>query len=210
LQTAPACPAEARSSFRVSSPQPRIQGDVRGATGAERDTWQPGPTCTFQARRDKQRSSHSHGSWRPQRIPGPHPSQVTNCQGHPLPAPHRQGPRPAQELCLSRALPGTWHPGTCLPRSALGEHGALLQAHVSPAAGARSAGQGTATAQSHCCQRAALPFLSLSGNRQLTFSLRQARAVPGQRGCQVAPQLSWGSALGSRTSGKGSAAPCLG
>lgn len=190
--------------------QPHIHGEVRGVTGAERDTRQPGPTCTFQARWDKQQHSHSHGSWRPQRIPGPHPSQVTNCWGHPLPAPHWWGPHPAQEPCLPRALPGTQRPGTCLPRSALGEHRALLQARASPAADTRSARQGTATAQPHCCQHTALPFPSPSGNRQLTLSLLQARAVSGQRGCLVAPQLSWGSALGSRTSGKGSAAQCLG
>lgn len=151
LLTAPTCPAKARSSFRVSSPQPHIHMEVRGATGAERDTRQPGPAHTFQARRDKQQHSRSHGSWRPQRIPGPHPSQVINCWGHPLPAPHQQGPHPAQEPCLPRALPGTQRPGTCPPRSALGEHSAQLQARASHAADARSAGQGTATAQPRCC-----------------------------------------------------------
>ena len=76
LQTAPACPAKARSSLRVSSPQPHVRREVRGAAGAEQDTWQPGPARTFQARQDKQRHSHSHGSWRPQRIPGPHPPRL--------------------------------------------------------------------------------------------------------------------------------------
>lgn len=54
LQTAPAYAAEVRSSFRVSSLQPRAPGELRGATGAKQDTWQPRPTCTFQTRCDKQ------------------------------------------------------------------------------------------------------------------------------------------------------------
>lgn len=127
-QTAPACPAEARSSFRVSRSQPR--GEVRDATGAERKhlAAQTSSHITFQARQDKQQHSHSPGSWRPQRIPGPHPSQVTNCQRHPLPAPHHWGPHPAQEPRIPRALPGIQRPRTCPPCSALRERRALLQA----------------------------------------------------------------------------------
>lgn len=102
LQAAPVCPDEVRSSFMVSSPQSCVLGEVRGAMGAEWDTQQPSPAHTFQARQDKQRHSHSHGSWRPQRIPGPHSSPVTNCQGHPLPAPHTQpwSPGAVPPTCL--------------------------------------------------------------------------------------------------------------
>lgn len=77
----------------------------RDVPGAKQDSQQPGPTLTFLARWDKPWHSHSHGSWRPQRIPGPHPCAGLQITGD-TPCQHPQG--------------GTPCPGTVLPTCLIG------------------------------------------------------------------------------------------
>lgn len=63
-------PNQHQVQLQALHPQPHTCRDV---PGAKRDSQQPGPILTFLARWDKPWHSHSHGSWRPRRIPGPHP-----------------------------------------------------------------------------------------------------------------------------------------
>lgn len=167
------------------SPAPSVCGGVRGATGARGTP--SNPDLFVHSRQDRTSSSRAT----PMGV-----GDLRESQG--LTTPRLQiagdtllvGPYLAQELCLPRAWPGALGPAATLSPEALlcSRNVQELQMHTN----------------------AALPFLLPCRNTALTFSLLQARAVPGQRGCQVAPQLSWGSALGSRSSSKRSAAQCLG
>lgn len=193
LQTAPAYAAEVRSSFRVSSLQPRVPGELRGATGAKQDTWQPRPTCTFQTRCDKQCLATPMGV-----------GDLRESQGLTHPGLQIAGDTPFQHP-LGR---GHTRPRNCASHVPCQPLGALGPArHTQPSGRA-------ALCSRRRCLGTRLPRIGLTaasavrgftllfapGNRQLSGSLLQPSAVPGQRRRQAEPQLSWGSAFGSRTS----------
>lgn len=137
------------------------------------------------------------------------PGKTGQAAAEPLPWESETSENPRASPLPGYKLPGTpsWW-GHTQPRNCVSHVPGQVPWDLLPHSALRLCSRNVQELQKHT--NAALPFLLPCRNTALTFSLLQARAVPGQRGCQAAPQLSWGSALGSRRSRKRSAAQCLG